>query len=87
MALSFTSSIARTVQSSSVRRVIVQPFITRQREALETPRVPHVRRAYSSEAIEPLEAPEYLSEGERKIFDMIKDGLKPIKLEVRSDQM
>ena len=37
---------------------------------------------YSDSAAEPVEPPEYLSEGERKVFDMIKDGLNPTKLEV-----
>lgn len=32
--------------------------------------------------MEPVEPPEYLSEGEKKVFGMIKDGLQPTKLEV-----
>ena len=41
-------------------------------------------RYYSDVAIEPVEPPEYLSQGERKVFDMLKDGLQPTKLEVGS---
>lgn len=39
-------------------------------------------RNYSAGVEEQVEAPEYLSEGERKVFDMIKEGLQPSKLEV-----
>jgi len=38
---------------------------------------------YSETSAEPVEPPEFLSEGERKVFDMIKDGLQPTKLEVQ----
>lgn len=32
-------------------------------------------------------APEYLDEGERRVFDLVKDGLSPTKLEVMSKRM
>jgi len=38
---------------------------------------------YSDTSAESVEPPEFLSEGERKVFDMIKDGLQPTKLEVQ----
>jgi hypothetical protein len=38
---------------------------------------------YSDTSADPVEPPEFLSEGERKVFEMIKDGLQPTKLEVR----
>lgn len=37
---------------------------------------------YSTGSSSQLEAPDHLSEGERKVFDMIKERLEPIKLEV-----
>lgn len=43
-----------------------------------------VPRAYSAVPTEAVEPPEFLSEGERKIFERIKEGLKPTKLEVRT---
>lgn len=38
-------------------------------------------RLYSDAS--PVQAPDYLSEAERKIFTMIKEGLQPTKLEVQ----
>ncbi|KAK3058801.1 hypothetical protein LTR09_000366 [Extremus antarcticus] len=47
-------------------------------------RLPSIQqRLYSAEAVEPVEPPEYLSEGERRVFDKIKEGLQPLKLEVQ----
>lgn len=41
-----------------------------------------VFRLYSSEAADPPQPPEYLTEGERRVFDRIMEGLEPTKLEV-----
>lgn len=38
-------------------------------------------RLYSTESS--VQAPDYLSEGERKVFTLIKEGLQPTKLEVQ----
>lgn len=41
------------------------------------------RRSYSEQIADGVEPPEYLQEGERKIFDKIRDELRPTQLEVR----
>lgn len=43
-------------------------------------------RTYAESAQSNVQPPEYLSEGERKVFDIIRDGLQPTKLEVRKDE-
>ena len=76
-ASSRASSLFRT--PITVRRTppIVKPVALRvQRSAI-------ISRSYASEAVSPVEAPDYLDEGERKIFDTIKQELQPTKLEVR----
>ena len=41
-------------------------------------------RSYSSEApASAVEAPDYLDEKELKVFNMLKEALKPVRLEVR----
>lgn len=74
----------RTSQLARAQRPATASFIRDQQPVRRIWRTSPTYRAYSSEAIEPVEAPEYLSDGEKKIFDMIKDGLKPTKLEVGS---
>lgn len=41
-----------------------------------------ISRSYATESPAAVEAPDYLDEGERKIFDTIKQELQPVKLEV-----
>lgn len=81
-------SVASLVRKSSR---LVRPFELRPTTALPASsffrtRIPPAwnacRREYSASAAEPVEPPEFLSEGEKKIFDMLKDGLEPTKLEV-----
>jgi len=43
-----------------------------------------VQRFYATDSPAALEAPEYLDENERKIFGIIKESLKPERLEVCS---
>lgn len=40
------------------------------------------RRLYASDGTTAVEPPDFLDQGERKVFEMIKDGLNPTKLEV-----
>ncbi|TKA25068.1 hypothetical protein B0A50_06132 [Salinomyces thailandicus] len=42
-----------------------------------------ISRSYATESPAAVEAPDYLDEGERKIFDTIKQELQPVKLEVQ----
>jgi hypothetical protein len=59
------------------------PVYARQTQSLPLRASWHLRhRLYSDSSVEPVEPPEYLSEGEKKVFDLIKDGLRPTKLEV-----
>jgi len=66
-----------------VSHQVVRPFV-RQRVAATRPEIRRsTARNYSSDAVKAVEPPEYLSDSERKVFDKIKAGLQPSKLEVQ----
>ncbi|KAF7187127.1 BolA-like protein 3 [Pseudocercospora fuligena] len=54
-------------------------FASRQFIPSRSPFLPITSRFYSS----PVEAPDYLDANERRVFDLVKAGLEPSKLEVQ----
>ncbi|GAB1741804.1 hypothetical protein NU219Hw_g7212t1 [Hortaea werneckii] len=73
-----TSSLLRTPVTTRQTPSLVQPALAQR------PSAPiFLSRSYASEAASGVEAPDYLDERERKIFDTIKGELHPTKLEVQ----
>ncbi|KAI6834580.1 hypothetical protein KC340_g4614 [Hortaea werneckii] len=74
-----TSSLLRTPITTRQTSSLVKPVVAQK------PSAPiFLSRSYASEAASSgVEAPDYLDERERKIFDTIKGELHPTKLEVQ----
>lgn len=78
---------AQTPQARAASRLpAVRPLASwcrpSKQSASDASHAPSARRPLSTEAAAAPEAPDYLSEGELKIFNMIKEGLNPVRLEV-----
>ena len=72
-------SLARAPTS---RRLVPSSSTIRRHEPIKKLTWSPSARLHSESATEKVEPPDYLSEEERKVFGMIKDGLNPTKLEV-----
>ena len=72
-------SLARAPTS---RRLVPSSLTIRRHGAIQKLTWSPSARLYSESATKKVEPPDYLSEEERKVFGMIKDGLNPTKLEV-----
>jgi len=75
--LAFGSSTARTITARAPLRASFQQPTPRTSVFAAT-------RSYSSEApSSTVEPPDYLDEKELKVFNMLKEGLNPVRLEVQ----
>ena len=81
--------MAMIASFARLQRVAVRTQIGRRLHTPNTTRFPRPlfravqqSRCYSDTSSSSVEAPAHLSEGERKIFDMIKSQLHPVTLEV-----
>lgn len=73
--------------SSSARQAAFAPCRTSFQTAVAKPTFLSSTRQYSSEApSSAVEPPDFLDEGELKVFNMLKEGLNPVRLEVSCDQ-
>ncbi|KAM0716747.1 hypothetical protein Q7P37_008192 [Cladosporium fusiforme] len=80
-ALAFGSSRAL---SSTTRHAAFAPSRTSFQNTIAKPATFSTTRYYSSEApSSAVEPPDFLDEGELKVFNMLKEGLKPVRLEVQ----
>lgn len=74
--LAFASSTSRTITTRAPWRASFQQPSSRTPIFVAT-------RSYSSETpSSTVEPPDFLDEGELKVFKMLKEGLNPIRLEV-----
>lgn len=79
----FRRIVSRAIQTPPARFALPRPALP----AIHAPLRHNGRQAsirlYSSEAADSPQPPEFLTEGERRVFDRIMEGLAPTKLEVR----
>lgn len=78
-----TSSYVRRPASARYLVILHPKPVAQHRVILQQLRqTPVTKRCASTEAQSAVEPPDYLGEGELKIFQIIKDALQPTKLEV-----
>ncbi|KAF2481759.1 bola protein [Neohortaea acidophila] len=81
--LAFRRIASRAVQTPPVRFALPRPALPAIHAPLRHNGRHASSRLYSSEAEDSPQPPEFLTEGERRVFDRIMEGLAPTKLEVQ----